>query len=103
MMLSKHFTILLCYVATTLSLTHAFTSTPAFGSLSVRKALSSTDVNMQMLPVDMDTLVSVSASSLTVAETEAWVEPLKNVLDPSLNLFSFAMVSIVLLPQNYEV
>jgi hypothetical protein len=34
------------------------------------------------------------ASSMMLAETEPWVQPLSLVLDPFLNLFSFAMVSI---------
>lgn len=69
---------------------------PVFGSESVRKTSYVPRTQVDMLPIDMDTLVTgVSASSLTVAETEAWVAPLVSVLDPSLNLLSFAMVSLV--------
>lgn len=41
--------------------------------------------------VDVDALVV--SSSVLISETEAWVQPLSNVLGPFLNFFSFAMVS----------
>ena len=49
--------------------------------------LSSTSLNM----VDPNLFIE-QASSLMLAETEPWVQPLSLVLDPFLNLFSFAMV-----------
>ena len=38
-----------------------------------------------------------AASSLLLAETEAWVEPLSTVLGPFLNIFSFAMLCRVVI------
>lgn len=38
-----------------------------------------------------------SSNSLLLAETEPWVQPLANVLDPFLNLMSFAMLTRVVL------
>jgi len=32
---------------------------------------------------------------MLLAETEPWVQPLANVLDPTLNILSFAMVRIL--------
>ena len=40
----------------------------------------------------LDIVSSTSTSSMMLSETEAWVQPLANVLGPFLNIFSFAMV-----------
>ena len=40
----------------------------------------------------LDIASSTSTSSMMLSETEAWVQPLANVLGPFLNIFSFAMV-----------
>ena len=42
--------------------------------------------------VDPSLFVDQAVSSIMLAETEPWVQPLSLVLDPFLNLFSFAMV-----------
>lgn len=48
--------------------------------------------------VDPSFLVdAASASSLLIAETEAWVQPAATFLDPLLNLMSFAMLARVVL------
>jgi len=54
------------------------------------KCGSGIELNM-MDPVEVSS-AAVSASSLVLAETEPWVQPLANVLGPFLNIFSFAMV-----------
>jgi hypothetical protein len=50
---------------------------------------------MNMVPVDMDTIANVinSAPSIMLSETEPWVKPMYQILGPFLNIFSFAMVS----------
>ena len=43
--------------------------------------------------MDVNALLNVVSSSVLLSETEAWVQPLSDVLGPFLNFFSFAMVS----------
>jgi len=40
---------------------------------------------------------AVAASSVVLAETEPWVQPLSSVLGPFLNVFSFAMLCRVVI------
>jgi len=50
-----------------------------------------TSLNM----VDMSSVHDIASTGLLLAETEPWVQPLSLVLDPFLNLLSFAMVSLL--------
>jgi YggT family protein len=43
------------------------------------------------------TVVSTLTSSLTIAETQAWVQPTATILDPVLNLLCVAMLARVVL------
>lgn len=60
------------------------------------------------LPLPMDDITSISSiadqlgvsaasTSMLLAETEPWVQPLANALDPTLNLLSFAMLCRVVI------
>lgn len=40
---------------------------------------------------------TLESSNVLLAETEAWVEPLRNTMDPALNLLSFAMLCRVVI------
>lgn len=42
--------------------------------------------------VDVSSMPDIASTGMLLAETEAWVQPLALVLDPFLNLLSFAMV-----------
>lgn len=42
----------------------------------------------------MDSLSDLASSGMLLAEAEPWVQPLSLVLDPALNLLSFAMVRL---------
>mmetsp|Transcript_12220 Transcript_12220/g.23388 ORF Transcript_12220/g.23388 Transcript_12220/m.23388 type:complete len:160 (-) Transcript_12220:19-498(-) len=51
-----------------------------------------------MLPVEIATdPAAFLSSSMTMAETQAWVQPTAAVLDPFLNFFCFAMLARVVL------
>lgn len=66
--------------------------TSAFTVVSHSTTTLSRAPPLQMVdPLLVDQSMDVS-SSLLLAETEAWVQPLAFVLGPFLNLFSFAMV-----------
>jgi hypothetical protein len=45
----------------------------------------------------MSDLAALSSSGMLLADTEPWVQPLSLVLDPTLNLLSFAMVRLTVL------
>jgi hypothetical protein len=55
------------------------------------RTLSATSLQM----MDASNLPDIASTGMILAETEPWVQPLSLVLDPFLNLFSFAMVSVV--------
>ena len=38
---------------------------------------------------------TITDMNMLLAETEPWVQPLANVLDPTLNILSFAMVGLL--------
>jgi hypothetical protein len=106
-MSSRNTGLLACYaVACTISLlmdsTTAFVA-PSSGlpSASRRRfdnfAPSSSRLDMMMMDAtnafqDAAMALSSSSSTMLLAETEPWVQPLALVLDPALNLLSFAMV-----------
>ncbi len=74
--------------------TSAFVS-PKFGNAG-RITTCKNMVPVPEMTASIDEFSSVSnaiISTMMVSETEAWVQPLANVLGPFLNLFSFAMVS----------
>jgi hypothetical protein len=48
--------------------------------------------------MDVSGVPDIASTGLILAEAEPWVQPLSLVLDPFLNLFSFAMVSFALMP-----
>uniref|UniRef100_A0A7S4RRH7 YggT family protein n=1 Tax=Ditylum brightwellii TaxID=49249 RepID=A0A7S4RRH7_9STRA len=86
-MMNKLLLLLVCTVATCCS---AFA--PPTTRMPFTAAPSSTSVNMLNEAMEV-----VTSNSMMLAETEAWVYPLKNVLDPSLNLLSFAMLCRVVI------
>ena len=58
------------------------------------------NVNLQHLkPLEISNVVAneLSSSTFTIAETEAWVQPLSNIMDPSLNILSFMMLCRVVI------
>jgi hypothetical protein len=77
--------LLLLSLASTAS---AFMVAPTVAS-SLRVAAPALHMMDPNLLIDQTATV---ASSLLLAETEPWIQPLALVLDPFLNLFSFAMV-----------
>mmetsp|Transcript_1694 Transcript_1694/g.2575 ORF Transcript_1694/g.2575 Transcript_1694/m.2575 type:complete len:167 (+) Transcript_1694:44-544(+) len=72
------------------------TSAVAFSKI-VSPAAAATQMNM--VPVDMDTVANLmnSAPSMMLSESEPWVKPLSQVLGPFLNIFSFAMLCRVVI------
>lgn len=66
------------------------------------QAKVNTNVNtksqLHLSPVDVvDTTASLGNSMMLLAETEPWVQPLANVLDPTLNILSLAMLCRVVI------
>jgi YggT family protein len=57
--------------------------------------------SLRMMMIDptaaVEAVTTVSSNSVLLAETEAWVQPAALVLDPFLNLMSFAMLARVVL------
>ena len=64
----------------------------AFAPIATHTAATAT-TSLRMM--DVGNLQDVASSGMLLAETEAWVQPLSLVLDPFLNLLSFAMVRVV--------
>lgn len=58
-------------------------------TLSQQHTTSSSLTSNNMIPIGVEEAVS---SSMVLAETEAWVQPTAAILDPVLNILSFAMV-----------
>ena len=78
----------------------ASVTTPMLTPSSGMMASSSSNTMQHMVPVDMMMATvdsSAVASTLTLAETQAWVQPLASFLDPFLNFFCFAMLARVVL------
>jgi hypothetical protein len=61
----------------------------AFAPIAPRTTTRSASMNMMDPTAIQD---SIQTTSMLLAETEPWVQPLYSVLDPFFNLFSFAMV-----------
>ncbi|KAI2499549.1 hypothetical protein MHU86_14910 [Fragilaria crotonensis] len=78
---------LVILVATLTASASAFTVVPRATSQFSTTSLSMIEPN----------LFIEQASSMMLAETEPWVQPLSLVLDPFLNLFSFAMLCRIVL------
>lgn len=77
----------------------ALSSASAFVAPSAKSApvRLGSEVKLNMMdPVEIST-AAASASSIILAETEPWVQPLSNVLGPFLNIFSFAMLCRVVI------
>ena len=51
----------------------------------------------------ISTMLLIASAATSASQTEAWVQPLSNVLDPFLNFMSFAMLSRVVLSWYPEI
>ena len=81
-----------------LSATNAFS--PLTPSLITSRSSALDLTALSMVPVDLISASVESAtlsSTLTLAETQAWVKPTAAFLDPFLNFYSFAMLARVVL------
>lgn len=63
-------------------------------TLSQQHTTSSSVTSNNMIPIGVEEAVS---SSMVLAETEAWVQPTAAILDPVLNILSFAMLCRVVI------
>jgi hypothetical protein len=100
-MFSRNTVFLVCYVVgCTITLlmgsTEAFVA-PSSAITSSRRRFDFAPTRLELMDAtnafqDAATILSSSPSSVLLAETDPWVQPLALVLDPALNLLSFAMV-----------
>mmetsp|Transcript_21164 Transcript_21164/g.29921 ORF Transcript_21164/g.29921 Transcript_21164/m.29921 type:complete len:170 (+) Transcript_21164:147-656(+) len=64
-----------------------------FATTTVGSSFSSeTSLKMMDVGTIQQSVSAAQSTGMLLAETEAWVQPLASVLDPFLNLFSFAML-----------
>lgn len=66
-----------------------FEMVAAFAPIASSPIITSSPLHM----MDVTSMPDIASTGMILAETEAWVQPLALVLDPFLNLLSFAMVS----------
>jgi hypothetical protein len=64
----------------------------AFTPITTAPAVTTTRATSLHM-MDVSGVPDIASTGLILAEAEPWVQPLSLVLDPFLNLFSFAMVS----------
>ena len=70
----------------------------AFAPIIAAPAMTTRATSLHMM--DVSSIPDIASTGLILAETEPWVQPLSLVLDPFLNLFSLAMVSLCFLPRS---
>ena len=76
------------------------TTVKSFGMMNIHTQMI---LPLDLFPPEMITTTSSTTTSsllllaAAVSETEAWVEPLRNIMDPSFNLLSFAMLCRVVI------
>lgn len=72
--------------------------TPSVSTTTSKAFLASSTTSLPAVSPDMMMDVNTLGNSMMLlAETEPWVQPLANVLDPTLNILSFAMLCRVVI------
>jgi hypothetical protein len=76
---------------------------PAHTSTDMMMAWTTTDIDVVSSAFNIPLITQTIAVATSQSQTEPWVQPLSNVLDPFLNFMSFAMLSRVVLSWYPEI
>ena len=82
---------------------HRSRTVPAHTSTDMMMAWTTTDIDVVSSALNLPLITQTIAVATSQSQTEPWVQPLSNVLDPFLNFMSFAMLSRVVLSWYPEI